>query len=345
MGAATRCGVHVIHIVGRNANTVAEFTVGMMVSEMRNIARSDCAMRGGVWYKGEMIMSELEHLLPMQHQLGESPMWVPEEKALYWIDWGACVCRFYPDSGVQERFEVDVPITALARRASGGWIIVAQTGLYFWDPQTNLPTLITEPEPENPHIRFNDSAVDRQGRLLVGTFNSEDLEAPDGSLYRLDPDGSKYKLDTGFATSNGLAVSPDGKTFYLTDMRHSLIYAYDYDPATGAVSNRCPFVQVPKEDGLPDGLITDSEGFVWSAHWGGWRVTRYDPTGKIEREIRLPVENVTCFAFGGEALDELYITTAWYGFTEEQRGEQPLSGDLFRIKTDVKGLVEPGFAG
>jgi len=48
--AATRCGVPVIHIVGRNANAVAEFTLGMMVDEMRNIARSDCAMRNGIWY-------------------------------------------------------------------------------------------------------------------------------------------------------------------------------------------------------------------------------------------------------------------------------------------------------
>ncbi len=288
---------------------------------------------------------EVEHVLPMQHRLGESPIWIPEEGALYWIDWEKSVCRFYPETGERQVFEVDVPITALARRGSGGWIIVAQTGLHFWDPQTEELDFITQPDAENPHIRFNDSAVDRQGRLLVGTFNAEDLEAPDGSLYRLDPDGSKHKLDTGFATANGLAVSPDGETFYLTDMRHSLIYAYDYDPTTGAVSNRCPFVRVPKDAGLPDGLIVDSEGFVWSAHWGGWKITRYNPSGEIEREIRLPVENVTCFAFGGQDLDELYVTTAWYGFTDEQREAQPRAGDLFRVKTDVRGLVEPEFAG
>ena len=290
-------------------------------------------------------MSQVEHLLAVQNELGESPIWVPEERALYWVDWGNRVCRLDPVTGEFRGFDVDVPITALGRRASGGWILVAQTGLSFWDPQTNECNFITEPDADNPHMCFNDGVGDRQGRFLVGTFNAEDVEAPDGSLYRLDVDGSIHKLDTGFATSNGLAVSPDGETFYLTDMRHSLIYAYDYDPATGAVSNRRIFVRVPEEAGLPDGLIVDSEGFVWSAHWGGWRVTRYDPAGKIEREIRLPVQNVTCFAFGGEALDELYITTAWYGFTGQERKDQPLAGDLFRVKTDVKGLVEPGFAG
>ena len=290
-------------------------------------------------------MSQLEHLLSVQNELGEGPIWVPEEKALYWVDWFSGVYRLDPATGEHRVFEVDVPLTALARRASAGWLMVAQTGLYFWDPQTNETSLIVEPDPDNPHMRFNDGVVDRQGRFLVGTYNSEDLEAPDGSLYRLDLDGSLHKLDTGFATSNGLAVSPDGKTFYLTDMRHSLIYAYDYDPATGGVSNRRPFVQVPAEAGLPDGLITDSEGFVWSAHWGGSKVTRYDPDGKIEREIVLPVENVTCIGFGGGQLDDLYITTAWFGFSEEERKGQPLAGDLFRIKTDVKGLVEPAFAG
>jgi sugar lactone lactonase YvrE len=89
----------------------------------------------------------------------------------------------------------------------------------------------------------------------------------------------------------------------------------------------------------------DSEGFVWAAHWGGWRVTRYDPNGKLEREIQVPVELVTCIGFGGESLDELYITTAWYNLSDSQRKAQPLAGDLFRIKTDIKGIVEPKFSG
>jgi len=105
------------------------------------------------------------------------------------------------------------------------------------------------------------------------------------------------------------------------------------------------FVEIPQAAGMPDGLTVDSQGFVWAAHWGGWRVTRYDPAGKLEREIRLPVELVTCIGFGGENLDELYITSAWYNLSESRREAQPLAGDLFRIKTDVRGIVEPGFAG
>jgi len=102
---------------------------------------------------------------------------------------------------------------------------------------------------------------------------------------------------------------------------------------------------VPGEAGLPDGLIVDGDGFIWSAHWGGWRVTRYDPEGKIEREIKLPVANVTCMAFGGRDLNVLYMTTAWFMLSDEERAAQPEAGDLFRIETDVTGRLEPEFAG
>jgi L-arabinonolactonase len=128
-------------------------------------------------------------------------------------------------------------------------------------------------------------------------------------------------------------------------MFHRQILAFDYDILTGIVHNRRVWVHVPETAGMPDGLIVDSEDFVWSAHWGGWRVTCYDPAGKIEREVRLPVANATCLGFGGQDLDELYITTAWYELTKQERKQQPLAGDLFRIKTDVKGLPESEFLG
>jgi sugar lactone lactonase YvrE len=290
-------------------------------------------------------MSQVEHLLSVGNRLGESPIWVPAEEALYWIDWEYSVWRYTPRNGETQRFDVPVPITALARRAGPGWLLIAQDGLYGWDPAANEAAFIVAPEPDRPEMRFNDGVVDRQGRFLVGTFNAEQMDAPDGSLYRLDADLSFHKLDTGFATSNGLAVSPDGRTVYLTDMRHSLIYAYDYDLDTGNVSGRRVFAEVPDTDGLPDGLIVDGQGYIWSAHWGGWKITRYRPDGGIDREVRLPVENVTCMGFGGPSMTELYITTAWYGFTEAQRSEQPEAGNIYLLETGITGLVEPEFRG
>ena len=292
-------------------------------------------------------MNEPEHLVPAQNRLGETPIWNPYENALYWVDWGGePTCRFEPVTGTFTTFPVSQPVTALARRSRGGWIAIAQNGLYEWDPKANMYNLLVgSPVPDRPEICYNDAAVDRQGRLLVGTVNMQDVFAPDGSLYRLDPDRSLHLIDTGYATANGIGVSPDGRTVYVADQRHRQIMAYDYDTINGTVCNRRVFARVPEEDGMPDGLIVDSAGFVWSGDWAGWKLTRYDPAGRIERQIRFPVQHVISFAFGGRDLDELFVTTAWWGFGDEERQQQPWAGDLFRVQTGVTGLVEPAFAG
>jgi len=292
-------------------------------------------------------MNKPEHILRVQNRLGETPIWDPQENALFWVDWGGRPsCRFEPTTGKFSTFSVDVPVTALARRASGGWIAIAQDGVYGWVPTSNeYQTLIGRPNPKKPEICYNDAAVDRQGRLLVGTVNMEDPFAPDGSVFRLDPDGSLHELDTGYATANGIGFSPDGRTVYVADQRHNQIIVLDYDTVNGTVSNRRLFARVPDADGMPDGLIVDAEGYVWNGHWAGWKLTRYDPDGKIERQIPFPVEHVISFAFGGKELDELYVTTAWWGYDDEECKNKPLAGDLFRVDTGVQGLVEPAFMG
>jgi sugar lactone lactonase YvrE len=292
-------------------------------------------------------MNEIEHIVSAQNKLGETPIWTPEENALYWVDWGGRpTCRLEPATGEFKTFPVEPPVTALARRASGGWIAITLHGLYEWDPATNLyGLLVGAPEPEKPEICYNDAAVDRQGRLLVGTVNMQDPFQPDGSLYRVDQDGSLHRLDTGYATANGIGLSPDGKTVYVADQRHGQIIALDYDTVSGTASNRRLFACVPENEGMPDGLTVDAEGCIWSGHWAGWKLTRYDPHGQIERQIRFPVPHVISFAFGGKDLDELFVTTAWWDLTEQQRKAQLWAGDLLRVHTGIKGLVEPGFAG
>ena len=180
---------------------------------------------------------------------------------------------------------------------------------------------------------------------MVGSFNAADHDAPDGSLYRLDTDRSLHKIDENIALSNGIAISPDGKTVYASEMSAYRINAYDYDAATGTLANRRVFVTLPEDGSKPDGLTVDSQGFVWAAIWGGWCVARYDPVGNLEREVRLPVELVTSLGFGGKNMHELFITTAWYNLSDSQRQGQPLAGDLFRLQTDIAGIAEPLFKG
>jgi len=289
---------------------------------------------------------ELEHVLAAQDEAGETPIWVPEEQALYWIDiGGARIRRYDPASGATRIWHPGVPVTALARRGPGRWLLATKTGLCFWTQGESRAEFIADPEAVRPGLRLNDGSVDPKGRFLAGTMNERDLNAPDGSLYRLDPDRTLHRLDTGYAVANGMGWSPDGGTLYVTDMFRRRILAYDYDLATGAVSGRRVFATIPEDAGLPDGLVVDAEGGVWSAHWGGWRVTRYAPDGAVEREIRLPVANITCMGFGGRGLDELYITTAWFLLSAAERTAQPQAGDLFRVKVGIRGIPEPCFAG
>ena len=292
-------------------------------------------------------MNEPKQLVSAQNRLGETPIWEPEENALYWVDWGGQpTCRFDLATGKFTTFPVSMPVTALARRASGGMIAIAFQGLYGWEPKTNEYNLIFgPPEPDKPDMCYNDAAVDRQGRLLVGTVNMKDPFIPDGSLYRLDTNGSLHLLDTGYATANGIGLSPDGKTVYVADQRHNQIIALDYDTVKGTTSNRRLLARIPDDEGMPDGLIVDAEGFIWNGHWDGWKLTRYDPDGKIERVIRFPVQHVISFAFGGRDLNELFVTTSAWDFGDEEWKQQPWAGDLFRVNTGVKGLVEPAFAG
>lgn len=291
---------------------------------------------------GANLMEQVQRLLHLNNRLGEGPVWNVNERALYWVDIdGHRFYRYHPATGAQEHFDVGQPIGVLRFRKSGGLVMALRDGLAFWDAQTPSLRFIANPEPGKPQARFNDGAVDRLGRFWAGTL------APGATsrLYRLDPDLSLHTMETGITVSNGIGWSPDNRTMYFTDSRIHMIYAYDFDLASGTITHRRAFVHTPDDPSTPDGLTVDSEGFIWCARWGGWKVVRYDPTGKVEREIRLPVEYPTSCAFGGETLDELYITSAWTRLSEAQRKEQPAAGDIFRLKTNIKGLPEPLFAG
>ncbi len=293
-------------------------------------------------------MSNLEHLLAVQNELGEGPVWDAEAQVLYWVDiYGQTFYRFSPTTGELRKVEVGLQVGVLAPRVSGGLVMATQRGFALWDEERAALTFLADPEADHPETRFNDGAVDPGGRFWAGTMleGSEEWDTAPGNLYRLDPDHTITRMETGIAISNGMGWSPDWKTMYFTDSPRQVIYAYDYDVLTGAIEHRRPFIQTPGEASVPDGLTVDSEGCIWSVRWGGWRVIRYDPQGKKEREIVLPVQYPTSCTFGGPNLDELYITSAATALNAQKRGEQPLAGDVFRLRPGVKGLEYPRFLG
>lgn len=293
-------------------------------------------------------MAEVEPVVKSQSKLGEGPLWSVDEQALYWVDiHNQHVERFHPESNQHQVFDFETAVTALGFRAKGGFVATTTRGFAFLKLTTKEIIIVSQPEADKPQNRFNDGAVDPQGRFWGGTMyeGPETSEPTEGRLYRLDMDGSVHVMETGMTISNGLGWSPDLKTMYFTDTLRCLIYAYDFDASTGAIDHRRVFVDTSGEAGFPDGMTVDNEGGVWSVRWGGWKITRYDPSGKAEREIKLPVECPTSCAFGGTNLTDLYITSAWTALTAEQRKQQPMAGDVFLLKTNIIGRSAWQFAG
>ncbi len=293
-------------------------------------------------------MSALEHVLASQDMVGECPVWSIEEQTLYWVD--ILGCRFHcyhPGSGKVDTYIVDASVGAIALRASGGLVMATGKGFATYDLTTRTTTFLSNPEADIPDMRFNDGNVDCQGRFWAGTMSTipENWDKLLGNLYRLDPDGIVHDMDTGFALINGIVWSPDNTAMYIVDSVRKAVYQYDFDPASGEIAQRRTFLDTSEEKGVPDGLTVDQEGALWIAYWDGWKIIRYDPSGKRISQIDLPVQCPASCAFGGKDLDELYITSAWEELNDDQRASQPLAGDLFRIKTEIKGLPQPLFLG
>src|SRR5262249_50280786 len=142
---------------------------------------------------------------------------------------------------------------------------------------------------------------------------------------------------------NSIAWSPDNKVMYFADTHRHLIWAYEFDLAEGTMRNERVFADCSDRPGKPDGSCVDADGCLWNAEYGGSRVGRYTPDGRIDRVVALPVANVTCCCFGGSDLDTLYISTARQRMTPEQLAREPLAGNVFACRPGVRGLPEARF--
>jgi len=290
-------------------------------------------------------MLRIEVLCDDRNSLGEGPLWDAEEQRLYWIDsYGPAV--FSCDAGGRDRksWTLPEPVGSIALRARGGAIVSLRSGFHALDFATGEVSLIAETQPGELTPRLNDGNVDRQGRFVAGSMDFEERN-PVGKLFRLDPDLSVHELDTGIICSNGPCWSLDGRTFYFADTGKKLIYAYDYDTATGAVRSRRVFASFEAQRGLPDGATVDSEGFVWSCEVYSGRLIRFDPNGVVDRIVGLPVNSTTSLTFGGPDLDIAYVTSMARPHNNAYHLERE-SGCVFAIHgLGVTGVPEPRFRG
>ncbi|HEY6916674.1 MAG TPA: SMP-30/gluconolactonase/LRE family protein [Allosphingosinicella sp.] len=275
--------------------------------------------------------------------LGEGPVWVVREQALYWVDIkGSRLFRLSEHGGVTS-WDMPEPVCSLAPRAAGGFIAGTRRGFAFVEPENGLFERLGDLEAHLPRNRMNDGKVDRQGRFWAGTMDDAEEEAT-GSLYRLHADLNPHRIDEGYLVTNGPAFSPDGRILYHTDSARRTIYAFDLDEH-GEVANKRVLARFGEEHGHPDGMTVDAEGAIWAGFWDGWCVRRLSSDGEMLRTLRLPVQRPTSCAFGGKDLDRLYVTSARIGLDERALEDQPCAGGLLLIEGVGRGLPERPFAG
>jgi L-arabinonolactonase len=274
----------------------------------------------------------------------EGPIWSEESQSLYWTDIESrTLMSLDPRSGRVVRRAMSGKVCSLAFRERGGLLIAFEKRLCFYDPDTGSEQAIAEVELDLPTTRLNDGRCDRQGRFIVGGFDSSEKGL--SAAYRLDLDLSLHRLFGGLSSANSTCFSLEGRTMYYADTPQAVIWAFDYDPQTGEPGNRRVFCDFRGQPGVPDGSVIDADGCLWNAQWNGGRVARYRPDGSIDRVIEVPCRNPTSLAFGGPSLDTLFITTSRLTLTEEESMLQPLAGSLLAVRPGVTGLPETPFRG
>jgi xylono-1,5-lactonase len=287
---------------------------------------------------------EIVCVADVKASLGEGPVWVEAEQALYWTDiYGRLIHRRAFADGAPASWETPFRVGSLAPRAAGGFIAGTDRGLGLVDPERGRFALFADPEPDRPANRFNDGKVDREGRFWAGTMDDSEKAAL-GALYRVDPNLAWTRIDDGYRVTNGPAFSPDGRTLYHSDSARQVIYAFDLS-AAGEAANRRDFARFARADGYPDGMTVDSEGCLWVAFWDGWCLRRLSPAGEILDQLEMPVQRPTSCAFGGPGLDRLFITSARVGLDAAALAAQPQAGGLFLARPGARGLEEAPFAG
>lgn len=290
----------------------------------------------------------MQTLGSVRNQVGESPLWSVAEQALYWVDIeGRRLHHFDWATGTEQSWAVAERIGCIALHARGGLIAAMETGIFDLQPGTTglcaVERLFAAQFPREG-MRFNDGRCDRAGRFWVTSMVRDmSLAAADGALYCCSKRGLSAPLVEGLVTGNGLAFSPDGGTMYLSDSHPQVqrIWAFDLD-AMGVPSNRREFVDMHRYPGRPDGAAVDAEGGYWICGNDGGQVHRFMPDGRLDRSIRVPVSKPAMCAFGGPALDVLFITSIKP--TQPVDGfDAALDGAVFITQPGVRGLPETPF--
>lgn len=273
-------------------------------------------------------------LFDVSCEIGEAPLWHAIDNLLYWVDIPrGRIYTYNPASKECSLVHETKPISGFTIQTDGSLLLFMQGGeIALW--KSGRMSVLLDSLPGSEDTIFNDTIADPEGRVFVGMKSGSKHK---GQLYRLDTDCSLHLLLDDLGQPNGMGFTPDHRGLYFTDTLAHTIYLFDYNRATGSLSNQRVFVRVPNVDGIPDGMTVDAEGYVWSAHWGGGCVVRYSPEGKEADRIEVPVAKVSSITFGCADYSQMYITTSG-GDNRKDEGE--LAGSLFGARPITGGVPE-----
>jgi sugar lactone lactonase YvrE len=293
-----------------------------------------------------MTTMSVDVALPDAGDLCEGPLWDPRSQVLLWVDIPVgLVHRLDVATGADVVVhDAGEPVGCVALRRSGGYVVAARRSVVAADDEWRRVDAIAELPGQPADTRTNDGAVDPWGCFWVGTL-AHDERPGAGALYRLGADRGVVQVLDGASVSNGIDWSLDATAMYYADSGTGRVDVFDVDSADGQVTGRRPLIEIELRGAVPDGLTVDAEGFLWVALWGGGRIRRYTPDGRLDREVLLPVEQVTSMAFGGPDLARLYVTTARHGLSAAELEQQPLAGSLFVHDPGVRGRAPNMWAG
>ncbi len=281
-------------------------------------------------------------VLAARARLGECPVWQASDQKLFWVDvYNHRVHQFDPATGKDCCFDTGDVVSAIALAGTDRLLIALSDRLAWLHlPAGEVEIIHRFVFPHPVGTRLNDGKCDAQGRFWIGSCSDQPGQA---ALYRYDPDGSLHSMETGLTIANGLAWSPDGSTFYLTDSAQHKIFAYDYLADTGTIVNRRTLIDLSAEAVEPDGLTIDIDGNLWSALWDGWCVACFAASGEEITSIQLPIPRPTSVTFGGPDLTDLYITSACVGLSQKEIQKCHTAGDVFCISALAHGMPTHSF--
>jgi D-xylonolactonase len=290
-----------------------------------------------------MNQSQLELLIDSNDRCGEGPIWDFRARRLLWTDIPADVVYEWRD-GRKNVVCRGTNVSTIALARDGGLVFGGAGGLWKWTTAGGCKSILAEHEGEA--LAINDMIVDPHGRIYAGTvYWGANGREKYGKIYLIDASGAKT-VEEGVELANGMGFTHDGGTFYFADSALRRIYSYRIEERSGKLSGRKIFAQLDRDDGLPDGLTVDKQDHVWCALWYGGKVMRFDPQGKVERVIKIPAIQTSSVAFGGEQMDELFITTAAEAWPSDlapptyRADAANQGGGVYRTKPAVRGKAE-----